>query len=188
MSDVTRRASLLWNGRSKPRAEEARPHARSSGHQVLEDVDESESHPMDETGPPSASSPMDTPRASTADTPRASTAENPFDNPAYQEAQSDALMTAASPGSLPSTPKAVAEKEPTPERPILQATRASFIKHPPPKPLDLPAPMSQAERVQQEEAELEGEEEAKPRKWWTEWLCGLREEGDNQAGRTNPME
>ena len=204
MSDVSRRASQLWKSRSsRPGIDSTHPH------QVLEDVEES--IPMDETGPPSASSPPDTPRTSVADTPRSSSTdpfqgstENPFENPQYVEVrqESSSTLTTASESAFPPTPKDVIK------RPV-GVEETSPRKVGPPQPLGLPIPANlpppPRETVPQRQA-LERGVEGTGKRWWTEWLCGCREdEADQvcdylnmpddvverlvlQAGRTNPME
>lgn len=93
-----------------------------------------------------------------------------------------------------------------PDRPILQASNSysldtlgndkkSTIGHPPPKSLDLPAgaaPPKQMERTSspvvlpRNEAELADDDEIEARereqgRWWTDWLCGCRENSQEQV-------
>lgn len=155
---------------------------------------------MAEAGPPYASSPTDTPRNSTSETlhtpppPPRPPSDNPFNNPTYTERGTepeDALMMAASPGSLPPTPKASANSNSSPQRPILQVRGSSYVRHPPPKRLDLPTPTSPPSQPanpmasQQQEAEMDDGGNERRKEWWTEWLCGCREDGDNQVCSRN---
>lgn len=204
LGDVSRRASQLWNSRSqvRPKSHDSRTHP----HQVLEDVEESV--PMDESVPPSVA---DTPRTPSTDALTASP-ENPFENPQYAEVphESSSIMTPTSSTSLTMTTKSVGGNI-VPEQAILQVPDSVVRKQPPPKPLGLPQPLSPPPRLgavpQLQRQEMAAEEiERKGKRWWTEWLCGCREDGDDQvcvrlgitrhvidkvfpqAGRTNPME
>lgn len=105
-------------------------------------------------------------------------------------------------------------------------TQAGFKQPPPPEPLDLPQPTTPPPRADTPAVSrppeptraptldpYRGEHvEEKPVRWWTEWLCGCREHGEEQvrshslltmythllnerlvncilqAGRTNPLE
>ena len=161
-------------------------------HQVLENVEESA--PADECGPPSASSPIDTPRTSTADTPRTSSInpfvalpENPFENSQYAEVPqgSSSIMSPASSGSIPARAKS-GDGNGTPGQPILQVPDSLSQKHPPPRPLNLPLPASPPlpPRTGAQRQEMVAEVEGKGKQWWTDWLCGCREEGDDQVCTT----
>ncbi|KAF8590988.1 hypothetical protein K439DRAFT_1611630 [Ramaria rubella] len=184
VSDVSRRASQLWNTRARERPKDRMD--RAHPHQVLEDVDESV--PMDETGPPSASSPAGTPRTSLLpDTPSPFPHTNPFENPQEEEKIPGSIMTAASSDSLPNTTANSVPNGAT-ERPILQVRGSSYTNHPPPQPLDLPTSASSLPQDGWRSQQVDTEEEDGGKRWWTDWLCGCREHGDNQAGRTNPME
>ncbi|EIM82667.1 uncharacterized protein STEHIDRAFT_124042 [Stereum hirsutum FP-91666 SS1] len=84
----------------------------------------------------------------------------------------------------------------------LTPTQESFRQPPRPEPLDLPRPRTPPPRVYTPgvsrppeptraptmEAGGGSQTEEKPVRWWTEWLCGCREHGEEQAGRTNPLE
>lgn len=165
----------------------------------------------------------------------AETTSNPFKDPAASPSEA-ALMspTSADPfrpsakarertrGDSVSTVTGAEPVQPTPQRPILQASGSSTffteepegVRIPRPQPLDLPttpAPQHLYEgggkvpanmsgppdgmrirktvaQVQEEEEELE--RERRDGRWWTDWLCGLKERGDpsGQGGRTNPFE
>jgi hypothetical protein len=114
--------------------------------------------------------------------------------------------------SNPPTPSNVSQVDPEfPDRPVLQASNSypldtlgkagddkkkSTINPPPPRPLDLPvgvAPLKQMERtsspvvIPRSEAELADDDEIEARereqgRWWTDWLCGCRENSQEQVG------
>ncbi|CAE6472350.1 unnamed protein product [Rhizoctonia solani] len=110
--------------------------------------------------------------------------------------------------------------QPVPQRPALNALESSFLggaqdrdHAPAPRPIEIPttpAPQHVYEgggavparisgpegmrirrsvaQAQEEEEELEREKQ--DGRWWTDWLCGLKEKRDpgGQGGRTNPFE
>ncbi|CAE7066061.1 unnamed protein product [Rhizoctonia solani] len=109
--------------------------------------------------------------------------------------------------------------QPVPKRPTLDAAQSSFLggthdrAAPTPRPIDIPttpAPQHVYEgggavparisgpegmRIRRTVAEAQEEEEELERekrdgRWWTDWLCGLKERRDagGQGGRTNPFE
>lgn len=126
-----------------------------------------------------------------------------------------AKASAVSPFADPSTPQQQWNGVPD----------SQYPKHPPPRPLDIPPPKTPPPRVKTPHSSTP--QTAKPRtpmnwnqpasssqsraepehRWWTDWLCGCREGGDDddqvslfgslfpsqtaniqQAGRTNPFE
>ncbi|CUA66844.1 hypothetical protein RSOLAG22IIIB_00293 [Rhizoctonia solani] len=110
--------------------------------------------------------------------------------------------------------------QPIPQRPKLDTLESSFLggtqdraHAPTPRPIDIPttpAPQHAYEgggavparisgpegmRIRRTVAEAQEEEEELERekrdgRWWTDWLCGLKEKRDpgGQGGRTNPFE
>ncbi|KAG8691382.1 hypothetical protein FRC11_004495 [Ceratobasidium sp. 423] len=110
--------------------------------------------------------------------------------------------------------------QPVPKRPTLETMGSSFLggaqgkaHAPTPRPIDLPttpAPQHvyagggtvparisgpEGMRIRRSVAEVQEEEEELERekrdgRWWTDWLCGLKERKDpgGQGGRTNPFE
>lgn len=109
--------------------------------------------------------------------------------------------------------------QPVPKRPTLETMESSFVggprdrNMPTPRPIDVPttpAPQHIYEgggavparisgpegmRIRRTVAEAQEEEEELERekrdgRWWTDWLCGLKERRDpgGQGGRTNPFE
>ncbi|OBZ66995.1 hypothetical protein A0H81_12972 [Grifola frondosa] len=192
VSDVTRRASLLWPSRMSRRA--------SSGgvgtHHMLRTTDDSV--PLDNIDPHHAIS-----------IPSPDPAENPFATPnasriSLNEPQQSAIMHASGDSASLSVETVPAPASSSASRPMLEAY--SLPKPPPPEPLGLPPPRSPPPRTATPHANrppepiprpavthmTEDEPEPKPTRWWTEWLCGCTEGadrgGDHQAGRTNPFE
>ncbi|KAI0081313.1 hypothetical protein K474DRAFT_1672057 [Panus rudis PR-1116 ss-1] len=190
VTDLTRRASeLLSSKRSK------RPSIGGGGHHHVLRTTEDGALPLDD---------IDTPAASR--NPSLDPGDNPFKTPSasttsLNEPQQSAIMTASSTtstldvGDLNNSSLAT----PTAKRPTLTASPS---QPPPPQPLDLPKPRTPPPRTQTPHANRPPEplpplsptphpEEqthtGKPR-WWTDWLCGCMESGDQQAGRTNPFE
>jgi hypothetical protein len=184
LGDVSRRASQLWNSRSRERPKALTD--RTHPHQVLEDAEDSV--PMDEGGPPSVA---DTPRTSLADTPRTSSTDtfpaspnNPFENPQYVEVpQESSIMSPTSSSSLTTTVKSADRNNSVAAHAILQVPDSLARKQPPPKPLGLPPPTSPPPPpgAIPQRREMEEEVERKGKRWWTEWLCGCREDGDDQV-------
>jgi len=170
-------------------------------------------------------------RDSLTRTETADTARNPFRDPVATDAVALMSPTSAEPfqkkhvrsDSMSTVTGGTAGlAQPTPQRPILQASGSSTlftqepgrVRVPPPRPLDIPttpAPQHVYEgggpvparvsgpreemvvrrtvaEVQEEEDELE--RERRDGRWWTDWLCGLKERRDpaGQGGRTNPFE
>ncbi|KDQ53541.1 hypothetical protein JAAARDRAFT_39228 [Jaapia argillacea MUCL 33604] len=216
IGDVVRRTSLLWNKRSSRAPKDgvgthAVLRSRPSEDVVpLDDIHGSPAMSAANSPTPSIRSPTPDPDENTNPfanpsrskaKPDASTL-SPFDD-SHQET---AVMQES-----PISPPALLSKDsnllsprlqPRDGRPILQA-KQSHLKPPPPKPapLDLPRPRSPPPRTGTPVANQAPEpipppdakrprqvDDDKPTRWWTDWLCGCTEGGEDQAGRTNPME
>ena len=146
---------------------------------------------MNKTGPPSAISPPDTPRTSVADTSRSSSTEtfrvsteNPFENPQYVQVREDTKSTAASSSSFPPTPKGVTKGNGTAERPVLHMEDTISRSNQPPRPLGLPPPTTPPPAslgTVPQRQELNEEAQKTGKRWWTEWLCGCREDEGDQV-------
>lgn len=184
VSDVTRRASLLWPGRR--RSQQGPPKGPGTHHKLRNSEDEVA---LDE---------MDT-RVSSPPTPEPS---NPFATPAastlsLNNPEGSAIMHESDSGQTLTDDRT--DVAPVSQRPSL-GRQGSTRAQSPPRPLDLPAPRSPPPRTETPHANRPPEptqppklqradvEEEPERRWWTEWLCGCRESGENQAGRTNPFE
>lgn len=126
-----------------------------------------------------------------------------------------ALMEETSNPPTPGIPTTTSDQDPeVGDRPVLQASTSYSgeaqrnrpkSQLPPPQQLDLPQEVkiskapgrtsspvvverSRAEILEDEEREAR---EAREGRWWTDWLCGCREErrlNQDQAGATNPFE
>ena len=177
MSDVTRKASLLWPGRR--RSQQGPPKGPGLHHQLRNSEDEVALDEIDTrlSAPPSPApgNPFATPAASTL------SLNNPEDSAIMQE--SDSSKTLAEEPIIAA---------PTAKRPAL-GRQDSLRAQSPPKPLDLPVPRSPPPRTQTPHAnrppepipppkiQHAEEEEETDKRWWTDWLCGCREGGDNQV-------
>ncbi|KAA1472956.1 hypothetical protein DENSPDRAFT_881660 [Dentipellis sp. KUC8613] len=185
--DVARRASSLWPGsgsRSRPAAATAgvgTHHALQTSEDAvpLEDIDGGALSPIPS---PSPTPPPGAHRA----------AQNPFADPA---GSSSSLFV----NDMGAVPDAADDDLETP-----RATRFPGDAQAPPRPepLGLPKPRSPPPRTSTPHAsrppepippprptpQQGGDDDEKPVRWWTDWLCGCREDGDVQAGRTNPLE
>ncbi|KAF7797886.1 hypothetical protein EIP86_009092 [Pleurotus ostreatoroseus] len=191
VSDVTRRASLLWSSRRSRHASQG-----SGAHQVLRNADYSV--PLDDIDGPSPAPP-----AFTDPEPEPETA-NPFTTPAgsttsLNDPHHSAVMAESS--QLPPFDGTQPETVDADKRPALDRTPSLSRPQPPPKPLDLPSPRTPPPRTVTPHASRppepinppsvspqEQEVEEPKRRWWTDWICGCSERGDSQAGRTNPFE
>ncbi|KAL4250731.1 hypothetical protein ABKN59_005468 [Abortiporus biennis] len=173
VGDVTRRASLLWSGRSK------RPSLGGVGtHHVLRNTDDN-GMPMDN---------IDSPAPSARPSLEATAVMSESTEPSAADKDN---LTASRNGKA------------TQKRSSLAASSTSTSQlPPPPQPLDLPKPRSPPPRTMTPHASrppeplpppspaIVEEEDipSRPTRWWTDWLCGCIESGDRQAGRTNPFE
>lgn len=118
--------------------------------------------------------------------------EDPFVTPmastvSLNTPQDSAIMTESTDGAA----KEPSNKQRNHKR---RSKRKSYI--PPPQPLDIPQPLTPPPRTGSphanrppepipapaiSEAAQEQEEEVSDKRWWTDWLCGCREHGDNQV-------
>ncbi|KAJ6475281.1 hypothetical protein C8R47DRAFT_986410 [Mycena vitilis] len=187
LSDVTRRASLLWPGRRSQNPHNINPSLGT--HAALNSEESVDVVPLDDIA------------ATPTPSPTHSESSNPFTNPQTPDPFSDAEAV-MSPSAEPPPPTPQMENEDaialTPQRPALltASSSMSFRRPPTPKPLGLPPPRAPPPPLAQSSPPPipvpdVNEEEPKTR-WWHEWLCGFGEGsdrgGDNQAGRTNPFE
>lgn len=186
---AVRRASLLWNDATRgiSLARPANQHGRrgSMGSQMPLRGEE-DALSMDDrqtrTSTIGDRNPFDTPRGG---------------SPTRAHEESGALMH-----SNPTTPVAGPSHQQQLEqlsstRPILPTTESSFDggkgRMPQPRPIDIPQAISPPPpRIAPIDVPGDPDEEEHQRgRYWTEWLCGCREEGqhgDGAAGRTNPFE
>ncbi|THU98635.1 hypothetical protein K435DRAFT_660567 [Dendrothele bispora CBS 962.96] len=201
ISDV----SSLWR-----KSSQSRP--GFGNHTALPSGDSAYHLPMDNVPNSPGFSPGPSPTPSPPDPESEHNPDNPFANP---RSASQSLSPFADPQQTqavmdPSNdiPDDVAADDstalsaPKPERPTLLARQTTFTKAPPPKPLGLPPPRTPPPPIDtppRSVSPLNASRPAVPReeyqpevRWWHEWLCGCGEGpdrgGDNQAGRTNPME
>ena len=170
VGDVTRKASLLWQGRRNKR-----PSMDGGGsHHVLQESND-DGVPLDD---------FDT-RLAPSPTPGLDQSQNPFSTPNISTASlntpyDSAVMTASSDPSSHT------------RRPTLEASKA----HPPPAPLDLPEPRTPPPRTTSPHANRPPEPIPPPAaspmpdvddvphgkaRWWTDWLCGCEEKDDDQV-------
>lgn len=201
--------SLLWQNSSSQRQRSLGKHAALGSEESIEQM------PLDNLvttpGPSPPHSPLSSPLP-----PNADDEENPFANPISPFEDSQQVTAVMSPSeSLPNEADRIVVA-PTPERPILLAKSASFSRHPPPKPLNLPPPKTPPPPVDLPPhavppPSIHGvsqhhEVPERETRWWHEWLCGCGEdrEAENQVcfqghshsfanssqqgGRTNPFE
>ncbi|KIM74331.1 hypothetical protein PILCRDRAFT_707106 [Piloderma croceum F 1598] len=202
VADVTRRASLLWPGKTKTGSRPSRSERSVLGnHTALASVDSVDVVPMDDI----EENPIFSANTSPAASPQVhNSPANPFYHSADASHEQQTVVMGES--SQPPTPSAHSEKgkgASQPERPTLIASMSSFTKPPPPpKPLGLPPPRtpppptnsSPPTPIASPTLTTASQEQKKPKetRWWHDWLCGLTEGsdrgGDDQAGRTNPFE
>lgn len=198
VSDITRRASLLW---PSGRAKQASLGGVGAHHRVRTAED---GVPLDDIEGSPAITPAPSPEPG----------DNPFATPAASTLSLNnilrpAIMTASS-SMNPFEPHGngddASPTTPTAKRSTLEASSSSSRQPPPPEPLDLPRPRTPPPRTETPHANRPPEpippptvappqqEEEPPAqtRWWTEWLCGCSEGpdrgGDHQAARTNPLE
>ncbi|KAJ8516041.1 hypothetical protein ONZ45_g6593 [Pleurotus djamor] len=176
MSDVSRRASLLWSNR-KP------THPVDSGdlgkHTVLNSR-ESIDVPLENIASASSPAPSPTPTAATS----------PF-----ADAQARNPFLASSEYLPPSAP--LAQGDPSTEL-LPSDAQLRSSSPPPPRPLNLPPPRTPPPRIETPDPTkappntIDSTDKGKETRWWHEILCGCSEGpdrgGDYQAGRTNPFE
>lgn len=177
VGDVTHKASLLWPG--KRRSQQGPPKGPGTHHQLrnsedevaLDDIDTRLSAPPT----PEPDNPFATPAASTL------SLNNPEGSAIMQE--SDSAKTLAEDPS---------HAAPQARKPSL-GRKDSLRAQSPPKPLDLPVPRSPPplsdtshvnhppEPIPPPKVQHVEEEEVPEKRWWTDWLCGCRESGDDQV-------
>ena len=184
MSDVTRRASLLW-----PASNRKSPYHPSRGglgnHAVLRSQESLDVPMNDLNHPPSPSAsapPSPTPSTPDISITAPDSPQDPFANP-----------TQGSPFEDTSQPTAAGSqtllKPPGKSRVFAaSASKQARVQVPPPKPLGLPPPRTPPPPLDAvpHEAVAQGvEEDVREVRWWHEWLCGCGEGsdrgGDNQA-------
>jgi len=218
--DVARRASALWSRRSSHHSVDGGGKHRvlqtSEDHVRLDDIVASPLH----SAPPSPSpSPGPSPNQHLVTGP-SPYARDPFSDPPPSSSTSSLFVNALSTTEIDAESAAVELQAPAPTSaaaPLLSSPltvshsgkRFSAKVVSAPAPLDLPKPRSPPPRTATPHAKRppepfprpdsrmshaadEEEQDAKPVRWWTEWLCGCSEGpdrgGEVQAGRTNPME
>lgn len=179
VGDVTRKASWLWPGKRSRQA------AQGAGiHHII---------PSSEDGVPMDDIVNDTAMPLTPEH------ENPFTTPmasvvSLNTPDDSAIMTESTSAKELSDSATTPTATAAPGDPLPRS-------HPPPQPLDLPKPRTPPPRnsIPHTDRPPEpiaapnvnagvGEEDASDKRWWTDWLCGCRQDGDNQAARTNPFE
>lgn len=128
--------------------------------------------------------------------------DNPFTTPAgstvsLNDPQHSAVMAESSQPSAFAAEGADQELLSTSTgEPSLSRSSSYTRSHPPPQPLDLPKPRTPPPRTSSSSphasrppepipplvvSQREEEEEQPESRWWTDWLCGCRERGDNQV-------
>ncbi|TFK44657.1 hypothetical protein BDQ12DRAFT_717814 [Crucibulum laeve] len=202
VDDVTRRASLLWQGkRSK--------HPSGSGlglgtHTALQSDDNADTVPLADINVSPTPSPTPSPTRTDSDEAQS---DGPFADPPESLspfADSHQINTTKEPKD---SSQVIAVTSPTHRSSLLsppprKSTRRS--RQPPtPKPLGLPPPKTPPPPItttsypktlppDPSQRGPQVEETPKETRWWHDWLCGCGEGpdrgGDNQAGRTNPFE
>ena len=199
--DVARRASALWSRRSSHLSADGGGKHRvlqtSEDHVRLDDIMASPSP----SAPPSPSLSLG-PSPNHHPGPYARPAGNPFSDPIpgstsslFVNAQSTVEIDATLPSSAtavePATPtSAGAPLLPSPSTVSQSGNRLSTKVVSAPAPLDLPKPRTPPPRTATPHAKRppepfphteEEEEDVKPVRWWTEWLCGCSE-GPDRGG------
>lgn len=180
VSDISRRASLLWPGKKSKHPSISIPDGLGN-HRVLEPIDTLPLTDANLSPAPSISELNDTPT------------ENPFAGPPESLSPFSDSHKAKRPDIDPSIP--------------VNHLASSFSMGPPsrllpPKPLDLPPPRTPPPPTSSPPPSTpppntvvgaSGHEvQVQDYRWWHDWLCGCGEGadrgGDFQAGRTNPFE
>ncbi|KAH8994001.1 hypothetical protein EDB92DRAFT_1852171 [Lactarius akahatsu] len=218
--DVARRASALWSRRSSHHSVDGGGKHRalhtSEDHVRLDDI---EASPLPSAAPSPCPSPGPSPnhRPVAGPGPYVRRADDPFSDPLpgsssslFVNAQSTPEIDTASPTVELQTPTSAAPLFSSPPVVSHSGNRLPANVVTAPAPLDLPKPRSPPPRTATPHAKRppepfprpdsrmsrttadEEEDDRKPVRWWTEWLCGCSEGpdrgGEVQAGRTNPME
>ena len=195
VADVTRRASLLWPGKTKQALRPSRTERNRLGnHAALASVDSVDVVPLDNI----PASPTLSATSSPGGSPKGPNSPvNPFSHPSDLGDPNDQQPALMDESSNPPTPPSQAEKRKDvshPKRPTLTVSTSSFKNPPPPKPLGLPPPRTPPPQITSSPlpivspslAEASQElEEPKETRWWHDWCCGLTEGsdrgGDNQV-------
>ncbi|KAJ7262265.1 hypothetical protein B0H12DRAFT_1105039 [Mycena haematopus] len=185
LSDLTRRASLLWSGKKAPAPRNNDPSL--GAHTALNSQDEADVVPLDDIATPTPS-------------PTHSEPSNPFTNPGgdpFSDAEAVMSPTNEPPPPLQMEGEDAIPLQPQPQRPaMLTASSSMSIRRPPtPKPLGLPPPRAPPPPLPHSSpppVPVPNDDDEPKVRWWHDWLCGLGEGpdrgGDHQAGRTNPFE
>ncbi|KAI0305566.1 hypothetical protein B0F90DRAFT_1815170 [Multifurca ochricompacta] len=210
--DVARRATSFWSRHV--------PHSSADGggrHRALQ-TSEDNVHLDDIAASPSPSappSPSSSPRPNHPRTGPYTRAGDPFSDPPGSSSSlfinAQPVATNIGPSASSVEPQASASAIALPSSPHSVANfgtpRATRIVSAP-APLDLPKPRSPPPRTATPHAKRPPEpfprptsrmsrstvddDDEKPARWWTDWLCGCSEGpdrgGEVQAGRTNPLE
>ncbi|KAI0268671.1 hypothetical protein BC834DRAFT_866691 [Gloeopeniophorella convolvens] len=215
VAGVARRATSFWTRRtSHPPADGGGKHHALQTSEDAVQLDDIEASPSPSAPP----SPSPSPALGHLRTGPYARTENPFADPpgsssslfVNAQAVSTPLDASASavelqaPVAAAATPSSPSETLAVSDSGISLST--SVVS--PPAPLDLPKPRSPPPRTETPHAKrppepfprpdsalsrpIADDEDAKPVRWWTEWLCGCSEGqdrgGEVQAGRTNPLE
>lgn len=181
VSDISRRASLLWPGRKSKHPSISVPDGLGN-HRVLDPID---TLPLTDVN----LSPTPSPNAELDDTPT----ENPFAGPPESLSPFSDSHQAKLPDVNPSIPV---------NHLASSFSMAPTSRLPPPKPLGLPPPRTPPPPTSSPPLSTpppnttiggSGHEvQVQDYRWWHDWLCGCGEGadrgGDSQAGRTNPFE
>ena len=214
ITELSRRASQILFRRSTGSKRDSATRLRTDSPTPLDDLEQqrNSSHLTRTQTDDTARNPFRDPAAAASDAALMSPATgDPFQPSTSRVQRSDSVSTVTG-GTTP--------VQPTPQRPVLQAMGSSYVGDgqerahaPTPRPLDLPttpapqhlyegggivpAPVSGREGMrirrtlaERQEEEEELERERRDGRWWTDWLCGLKEKSDpsGQGGRTNPFE
>jgi len=178
VSDVSRRATLLWQGRKS----KVPPIGGLGAHAALQSQDNIDILPL--RGP--------TPSTSRSNSEDGDYSADPFANPPD-------TLSPFSDAHHPDQPEAIPVRYENEPPVSVHINPPKVSHHLPPKPLSLPPPrtpppIASLTPIFQSNSTYENINEHIPQdaKWWHEWLCGYGEGpnrgGDNQAGRTNPFE
>ncbi|KAI0256137.1 hypothetical protein BJV78DRAFT_1278684 [Lactifluus subvellereus] len=216
IADVARRATSFWSRRA------SHPPADSGGRHIALQTSEDNVHLDEMATSPSPSAPPSPSPTPAPDHPRTGLYSHPRDPFSDRPGSSSSLFVNAQPMDADIGAPATAEERQAPASamslPPSRHMNASTPKHAAtrrgkvvgaPAPLDLPEPRSPPPRTATPHATRPPEpfprpdsrvsnttvcndEDEKPVRWWTEWLCGCSEGqdrgGEAQAGRTNPLE
>lgn len=166
MSDVTKRASLLWTSRKAKNT----PPSGIGTHTVLQSSENVDTVPLNQLSP--AHSPT---RSSSLDSTATSAyAQNPFEHP---EDSSRSISTSHTDDTITLAGQSSAAG--------VTSLHTQTRSHPPPQPLNLPPPRTPPPTVPLVSSPPpEGADPNKPEpevRWWHDWLCGCGE-GKDRGG------